>query len=66
MEEKQSVRVTNQTGIGWMFWSAGFLFSLGIGALDEFFIEGVSAWTGFWNGIICYLAWPVILGIYFR
>jgi len=65
--EENKVRVTNQTNIAWLFWMAGFLFTIGIGAMDDIlFVQGLSFWDKLLQGALAYITWPFILGVYFK
>ena len=64
--EENKVYVKNQTSIGRLFWTAGFFFTIGIGACDLLMVEGLKWFEIIINLFACYMAWPFLLGIYLQ
>lgn len=67
-QETVSVKAENQIHIEYIFWTAGFLFTIGIVSntyindminLNLNFFDKVGFWIGF------YILWPFILGLHF-
>lgn len=54
-----------KNNISLMFWIAGWLFSLGVGACNPFLIDMPTLWQASLNLLITFMFWPFLLGIYF-
>ena len=55
----------NSSNISWVFWIAGFLFTVGFtGLLSDPQFNMANWWEKILVGIVVYILWPLFLGSY--